>query len=109
MTEEPLTKLFYTIREVSEMLEVEPSTLRFWEGEFPQLSPRRTTHKRRQYTVQDIELLRRIYHLVRVEGIAIEQAKRRLSNMTDKERVRIEAVSKLVNVKQLLQKLKNLI
>ena len=109
MSDEPLTKLFYTIREVSELLGVEASTLRFWENEFPQLSPRRTAHKRRQYTVQDIELIRRIYHLLRVEGVAIEQAKRRLSNMSDKEQTRIEALSKLVNVKTLLLKLKNLI
>ncbi len=106
MINEPLTKLYYSISEVSEMIGVEPSTLRFWEGEFPQLTPKRTTRGRRQYTQQDIELLRRIYHLVRIEGIAIEQAKNRLSNITDKEKGRIEVVSRLLVIKKLIEDLK---
>jgi transcriptional regulator len=102
-------KLFYTIGEVSQILGVEPSTLRYWETEFKQLTPSRTQRGRRQYKSADIEVLRRIYHLVRVEGIAIDQAKKRLAVMGDKEQQRIEAIAKLVNVKRLLAQLRDIL
>ena len=102
-------KLFYSIGEVSQMLGVEPSTLRYWETEFKQLSPSRTQRGRRQYKASDIEILRRIYHLVRVEGIAIDQAKNRLAVMGEKEQQRIEASARLMKVKKLLQDLRNIL
>jgi len=102
-------KLFYTIGEVSRILGVEPSTLRYWEMEFKQLTPSRTQRGRRQYKASDIEILRRIHHLVRVEGIAIDQAKKRLAVMGDKEQQRIEAIVRLVNVRKLLEQLRKIL
>lgn len=99
-------KLFYTIGEVSQIIGVESSTLRYWESEFKQLSPTRTKSGHRRYKATDIEILRRIYHLVRVEGVAIEQAKSRLAVMGDKEQHRIEVIARLMKIKELLEKLR---
>ena len=52
-------KLYYSIKEVAEMVGVNESTLRYWESEFPQLRPRTVaTTKVRQYTQKDIEQVR---------------------------------------------------
>ena len=59
-------RLYYSIKEVSEMLDVNITTLRFWEKEFPQLKPKVTAAKVRQYSEKDIALLRTIRSLVKV-------------------------------------------
>ena len=58
-------KLYYTIREVAEMMHLPEHTLRFWEKEFPALKPKKTSGGSRQYTAQDIELVRLIHHLLK--------------------------------------------
>ena len=58
-------KLYYSIGEVSELLGVAPSVLRFWETEFDQLHPVRNRRGVRSYTRRDVELLQRIHYLTR--------------------------------------------
>lgn len=100
-------RLYYSIGEVSEIIGVEPSTLRYWEKEFPQLHPKRTQRGRRQYTHEDIELLRQIFHLVRLEGISLENAKKRLGNLSKSENARIEAIARLIKIRNTLNQLKD--
>ena len=64
-TEKP-KKLYYSIREVAEMFDVAESLLRYWETEFPQIRPKTTGNRVRQYTEKEIEQLRLIYNLVKV-------------------------------------------
>ena len=44
-------KLYYSIGEVADMFGVNPSLLRFWEKEFPQISPKTAGRGIRQYRV----------------------------------------------------------
>ncbi|MDZ4824073.1 MAG: MerR family transcriptional regulator [Flavobacteriales bacterium] len=69
-------RLYYPISEVADMLDVNPSLIRFWEKEFPQLAPRKNHRGNRQFTIKDIELLKRIHHLVKEKGFTLEGAKR---------------------------------
>ena len=57
-------KLFFRIGEVSTMLGVEPYVLRYWETEFPTLSPKKSGTGHRLYRRKDVELLLRIKHLL---------------------------------------------
>ena len=50
-------KLYYSIAEVADMFGVNASLLRFWEKEFPQISPRTTGRGIRQYRKEDVETL----------------------------------------------------
>lgn len=71
-----LDKEYYKIKEVSEMLGVPPSTLRFWEKEFPQmLKPVRSTHNQRYYRPRDIENVKIIHFLIKNKGLKIEAAR----------------------------------
>ena len=64
-------KAYYSIKEVSEMFDLNASTLRYWEKEFPHLKPRTMGNKVRQYSKSDIEELRLIHNLVKVRGCEI--------------------------------------
>ena len=71
-------KLFYTMGEVSEMFDVKPSLLRYWEEQFPTLRPKRNKKGNRLYSPQDVEQLKTIYHLVKERGMTIDGAKKAL-------------------------------
>ena len=68
-------KRYFSISEVADTLGVKPSVLRFWEGEFPALQPRKTKTGRRLYSHRDLELLRQIVHLVRERRYTLEGAR----------------------------------
>ena len=58
-------KLYYSISEVAKMFDVNESLLRYWEKEFPMISPKKTGGNVRQYRKEDIENIRLVYHLVK--------------------------------------------
>lgn len=71
-------KLFYSMGEVSEMFDVNPSLLRHWETQFSVLRPKRNKKGNRLYTPQDVENLKLIYHLVKEQGMTLEGARKAL-------------------------------
>lgn len=77
-----IKKLYYSISEVSRMVELEQYVLRYWETEFEQLRPQKNRAGNRAYTEKDIELIRLIKRLTRVERFTIEGARQVLSNLT---------------------------
>ena len=106
MNEDKNLKLYYTVREVSEMVGVPEHTLRFWEKEMPALNPKKSTGGARQYTKQDIELVRLIHHLVKDQGLTIKAARARLK--TSKQQVvnRQEIVTRLKDIRAELMLMK---
>ncbi len=71
-------KLYYSIKEVAAMFGVSETLLRFWEREFPQITPRKSGRNIRQYTKEDIEIVRQIYYLVKVRGLKLAAAREAL-------------------------------
>ena len=65
-----------TISEVSQLLNVPPHVLRFWEGKFVSLRPLKRSGGRRYYRPNDIALLRRIRKLLYVDGFTIKGAQK---------------------------------
>ena len=74
-------KQYFKIGEVSEILNVEPYVLRYWESEFKILKPTRTRARQRLYHKRDLELLMEIKHLLYDEKFTIAGAKKRLQEM----------------------------
>jgi DNA-binding transcriptional MerR regulator len=68
-------KLYFKIGEVSELLGVEPYVLRYWESEFPALSPKKSGTGHRLYRRKDVELLLRIKQLLYEKRFTIEGAR----------------------------------
>jgi len=74
----PDDKRYFRIGEASRIIGVEPYVLRFWEGEFPQVRPRRADSNQRTYRREDLETLLEIKRLLYHERMTIEGAKKRL-------------------------------
>ena len=71
-------KLYFKIGEVSDLLGVEAYVLRYWESEFPVLSPKKSGTGHRLYRRKDVELLLRIKHLLYEKRFTIEGARQSL-------------------------------
>ncbi len=100
-------KLYYSISEVATMFELNESTLRYWEKEFPYLKPKTSgPSKVRQYTDKDIEQIRLIHNLVKVRGFKLAAAKKIInSNRNGAERT-ADVLERLTAVKEDLIALK---
>ena len=71
-------QLFFRIGEVKKFAGVEAHVLRFWENEFPTLSPRKTPSGQRQFRRKDLETILAIKHLLYDEGYTIAGARKAL-------------------------------
>lgn len=99
---EETKKLFYTISEVSEMFDLNASTLRFWEKEFELLKPSKNKKGNRTFTQKDIDNISKIVELVKQKGFTIQGAKEQLKNggaSVAKAGSNAEVISKLQNIK----------
>lgn len=72
-------KRYFTIGEVSELCAVKPHVLRYWEQEFPQLSPVKRRGNRRYYQRQDVITIRQIRALLYDQGFTIGGARQQMS------------------------------
>jgi len=71
-------KLFFRIGEVSQLVGVEPYVLRYWESEFPGLSPKKSNTGQRMFRRKDVELLLNIKELLYEKKFTIEGARKAL-------------------------------
>jgi DNA-binding transcriptional MerR regulator len=77
-------KLYYRIGEVARLCAVETYVLRFWETEFPQLKPNKSGAGQRLYRRREVDLARRIRHLLYEEGYTIPGARQAIQTETRK-------------------------
>ncbi|MFK8028543.1 MAG: MerR family transcriptional regulator [Gammaproteobacteria bacterium] len=74
------TKRYFTIGEVSELCDVKPHVLRYWEQEFPTLKPVKRRGNRRYYQRHDVILIRQIRSLLYEQGYTIGGARQKLAD-----------------------------
>ena len=99
--------MYYSIKEVAQQLGGNESTLRYWEKEFPQLKPKtQALNKVRQYTAEDMELLKTIYNLVKVRGFKLAAARKMLNENRRGADRSSEVLETLISVRSQLQELK---
>ena len=100
-------KLYYSIKEVAEMFDLNESTLRFWETEFPYLKPKTAgPNKVRQYAQKDIDQIKLIHNLVKVRGFKLAAAKKIINANRDGANRKADVLVKLASVRDELQALK---
>ena len=101
-------KLFYSIKEVAEMFDLNESTLRYWESEFPYLKPKTSGPNRvRQYAKKDIEQIRLIHNLVKVRGFKLAAARKMITANRDGSDRKAEVLTRLIGIREELQQLKH--
>ena len=95
-----MTKLYYSIKEVSEQLDESEPTLRYWEGEFQDvISPNRNERGVRFYSEKDIENIRLVKYLIRDCGLTLEGARKKLKNNKDSAERQAKIVNHLKNIR----------
>lgn len=98
-----MQKVYYNIREASEMTGVNPSTLRYWERVFPALNPHLSADStRRYYSDADIELIKKIKYLREVQHLHILAVKKELDYHPHKVNFQQKNVERLQKLRQLL-------
>lgn len=73
-------KLFFRIGEVSRLVGVEPYVLRYWESEFPGLSPKKSNTGQRMFRRKDVEMLLNIKQLLYDRKFTIEGARKAMKS-----------------------------
>ena len=105
--EKEIEKLYYSIGEVADIFNVAPSLIRFWESEFEIIKPKKNRKGNRQFTKEDIDSVRTIYHLVKEKGFTLQGAKEMLKNDTQAVRDKMEMIDSLKSVRRFLADLRD--
>lgn len=100
------SKKYFKIGEVAELLEIAPSTIRFWEKEFTQVKPFKNKKGDRIYSLKDIELLKEIKYLTRDKGIKIAKASKKITKIPANKDQKQELADRLMNLRNMLLDLK---
>lgn len=105
--EKEIKKVYYSIGEVAKIFDVSTSLIRFWEGEFDMLKPRKNRKGNRLFTESDIKVLQMIFHLVKEKGYTLEGAKKKLREDKDKLSKNFELIDRLKLLKDFLEEMKS--
>ena len=105
--EKVIEKKYYSIGEVAEQLNVATSLIRFWESEFDVIKPKKNRKGNRQFTKEDIENVKLIYHLVKDRGFTLQGAKDLLKNNTNPLKERMSNIDSMKRIRSFLVELKN--
>lgn len=97
INESELTKLYYSIGEVAKMFDVNASLIRFWEKEFPTVSPKKNKKGNRLFTPKEIAKLDRIYILVKEKGYTLDGAKKALKKKAGDTEDEVEIINSVDN------------
>ena len=84
-------KRYFTIGEVSELCDVKPHVLRYWETEFESLAPVKRRGNRRYYQRHDVLMIRQIRALLYEQGFTITGARARLEGQQGRMEASISA------------------
>jgi DNA-binding transcriptional MerR regulator len=100
-------KRYYSIGEIAKAFDVNASLIRFWDGEFEILKPKKNAKGNRMFTPEDVNNLKLIYHLVKERGFTLEGARTHLKEGQKKTLDKFEIISKLETIKTQLMNIKN--
>ena len=100
--EPKIEKLFYSIGEVAEMFDVNTSLIRFWEKEFDVIKPRKNKKGNRLFTKEDVDNFRLIFNLVKVRGMTLAGAKKKMKENKDDIHNDFEIIQTLNQIKEML-------
>jgi DNA-binding transcriptional MerR regulator len=101
-----ISKLYYSIKEVSERFSVSESALRNWEKEFPNLNPKRSSSGDRKYTEKDIKQIELIIRVRKEKKLTVEGAKNYIQAKEHKKSENEDLIASLNKIKDFLQNMR---
>ena len=105
--EKKIEKKYFSIGEVATQLNVSTSLIRFWENEFDSIKPKKNRKGNRQFTKEDIENIKLIYHLVKEKGYTLQGAKEMLKNSHASITDRLRLIDSLKEIRSFMVEMKN--
>ena len=103
-----MEKYFYTIGEVAEILGESTSLVRFWANEFPKfIKPQRNAKGNRLFSKTDVDMLKQIHTLVKVEGLTLDGAAKRLRGEKKGHIDRAKVLESLSAIRQQLKEIRD--
>ena len=90
-----ITKLYYSIGEISEMTELKQYVLRYWETEFSQLRPSKNSAGNRTYKKKDLEFIKEIKNLLYNQKFTIKGAQQYLKDKKSNDTSKVEKSNNL--------------
>jgi DNA-binding transcriptional MerR regulator len=102
-------KVYYSIGEIARYFGVSTSLIRYWEDEFPHITPRKNGKGDRRYNKSDIEKVNQIYELIKEKGFTIKGAQSFLAESkekTNRNPVNLTVKERLVKIRTFLTDLK---
>lgn len=93
-------KTYYSIGEVAHQFGVSETLLRYWEKEFPSIKPKKANRNIRQYSQDDIDEIRLIFNLTKVQGMKIAAAREVLAKNRSGVSDKVQAIEKLMSIRE---------
>ena len=104
--EREISKLYYTMGEVTEMFNVNASQIRFYEREFDIIQPKKNKKGNRLFSPEDVENLKIIFHLVKEKGFTLQGAKEHLKGNRTEIKENQKVIDSLEKLKKFLLEVK---
>lgn len=105
--EREIEKKYYSIGEVASMFKVAPSLIRYWEGEFDIIKPKKDKKGNRRFTKEDIEKIRYIYQLVKIKGYTLQGAQEVIKNGHEKTMDKATMIDRLLQIQTFLKEIRD--
>jgi len=102
-----MEKLYYSIGEISKILNISTSKIRFWEKEFDSIKPKKNKKGNRLFTKKDINKLKLIQHLLEDKKYTIKGAKNKIRNNPNKTETHQKVIDNLKKIKKELIEIRN--
>jgi DNA-binding transcriptional MerR regulator len=102
-----MKKLYYSISEVSKLVDEEQHILRYWEKEFPGLKPKKNRAGNRTYSEKDIQFILLVKKLLREDKISLKEAKDKVPEMMLSGNTSEELFSEVTAIEQKSNNLQN--
>lgn len=100
-------KIYYSISEVGDLLDVSTSLIRFWEKEFDIIKPKKNKKGNRLFTQKDFDNLKTIFFLVKEKGYTLEGAKRKIKENKEDKTDHLTVIRHLKEIRKFLVELKD--
>jgi DNA-binding transcriptional MerR regulator len=105
--EKDIEKKYYSIGEVADKFNVATSLIRYWEGEFDIIKPKKDKKGNRRFTIDDIEKIQLIFHLVKEKGYTLTGAQEIIKRDMHKVQDKAAMIRRLHEIRDFLTEIKN--
>ena len=103
-----MKKAYYSIGEVSEILELKAYVIRYWETEFSQIKPKKVNGRTRKYTNEDIEVLKLIKHVLYDKRFTIDGARQYLKELAHQQECSTPISTQTLSIHTLIKELQSI-